>query len=120
MNQKTFDNVDAGDLTKQFEKKKSLNCKPIKYYFEDVATEFFKRYPLEPQQFAAGKVKSEAVSMCLGLPNCNYLEPIELVDCNKTCGVDLILTFEKSIKLNDTNDQCLDGDKWISCLNRLN
>lgn len=74
------------------------------------------RYPIVPRHFAAGLIKSQAANRCIGMPNFDYTDPIELVSCarvhnNHKQGLDFILTLERSIKYNDTNDQCLDADK---------
>lgn len=104
--------IDAGDLSKQFELKKKLNCKPFKYFLENVATEMLKYYPLEPQYFARGSIQNLSKKLCLGLARRFDATPI-LTKCsndlkNPLRGSDFSLTFEKSIKFNDTNDQCFD------------
>lgn len=109
--QKRYDNIDPGDLTAQFEKKKSLNCKPFKYYIDVVAPDMLIRYPIVPQHFATGTIKSESTSKCLGMPRRRYDDPIELIDCSQKGGNDFILTLERSLKFNDTNDQCLNSAK---------
>lgn len=108
---KRFAKVDAGDLSKLFKKKKSLNCKPFKYFLDVVAPDMLEHYPIVPKQFASGAIKSMATDRCIGIPNYKYTDPIELVDCGLDHGVDFILTMERSIKVNDTNDQCLDATK---------
>jgi polypeptide N-acetylgalactosaminyltransferase len=109
--QKRYDKIDPGDLTAQFEKKKSLNCKPFKHYIDVVAPDMLMRYPIDPQHFAAGSIQSQSTLKCLGMPKSNYDDPIGLVDCTKSGGNDFILTLEKSFKYNDTNDQCLNSKK---------
>lgn len=106
--------IDAGDLTKQFELKKRLNCKPFKYFLDNIATEMLLRYPLEPQYFAAGSLQSLSSKKCMALTRFKYHEVPSLVDCNYDLtkplkDSDFILTFEKSIRFNDTNDQCFDS-----------
>ncbi|CRK95802.1 CLUMA_CG009258, isoform A [Clunio marinus] len=102
-----YKNLDPGDLTEQFKKKKSLNCKPFQYYLDEVAPEILKFYPITPQNFAAGKIQSIARNLCLGLVKRSYKKPVELFNCNQTTGLDFLFTFEESIKYNDTSDQCL-------------
>lgn len=106
-----YEKIDAGDLTKQLAKKKSLNCKPYKYYVEVVAPDMLLYYPIQPYHFAAGSIKTHATSRCVGMPDYSYQTSIALVDCSRTRGIDFILTLEKGIKYNDTNDQCLNADK---------
>lgn len=105
-----FAKADVGDLTEQFARKESLNCKPFKYFLDRVAPDMLMRFPIEPIYFASGKIESEAVNSngmkrCVGLPNHTYWEPVGLVDC-KISGNEVALTLEKSIRYNDTNDQC--------------
>lgn len=113
---KRYRNVDAGNLTAQFAKKKSLNCKPFKYYLDVVAPEILQLYPLVPNNFASGTIKSQADPRCFGFPTGKY-ETVGLMDCNHRGGNDFILTLEKSIKYNDTNDQCFDssGMMFMNC-----
>jgi hypothetical protein len=76
-----------------------------------VAPDMLERYPINPMQFASGKIISETNSMCIGTMKHNYDEPIGLVNCSRSHGTDFILTMERSIKVNDTNDQCLDSHR---------
>jgi polypeptide N-acetylgalactosaminyltransferase len=108
--------IDAGDLTKQFELKERLKCKPFKYFLDNIATEMLIRYPLEPQYYATGSLQSQESMKCMVLTESKYREVPSLVECNsdlaKPAGdSDFVLTFEKSIKFNDTNDQCLNSEK---------
>lgn len=107
---KRYEAVDAGDLTEQFKLKEKLKCKPFKYFLDNIATEMLERYPLEPQYFATGSIQLQSTTTCIGQSQYK----IFLTECNKNISVpnpgsDFILTFEKSIKFNDTNDQCFSG-----------
>ncbi|KAG5678098.1 hypothetical protein PVAND_007800 [Polypedilum vanderplanki] len=109
--------IDAGDLSKQFELKKKLKCKPFKYFLDVVAPEMLERYPLQPQYFAAGSIQNQGLNLCISIAHLakSYYKPLLLLDCsndlkNPIKGSDFILTFERSIKHNDTNDQCLNGN----------
>lgn len=106
-----YRNLDAGDLTKQFEKKKSLKCKPFKHYLEVVAPDMLLYYPIVPTHFAAGHIKTLATSRCIGMPDNMFKIPLALVNCNKTSGVNFTLTLDKSIRYNDENDQCFESDR---------
>lgn len=115
-NPERYEKVDAGDLSEQFALKKRLNCKPFKYFLDEIATEMLERYPLEPQYFATGSIQLQSSRTCLGLAVLKYEKNPILVKCNENVkmppfGSDFILTFEKSIKLNDTNDQCFNSEK---------
>ena len=44
-NPKHWSSVDAGDLSYMMNVKKKLNCKPFKYFLEEVAPDMLDRYP---------------------------------------------------------------------------
>ncbi|CAL4118581.1 unnamed protein product, partial [Meganyctiphanes norvegica] len=47
--------VDAGDMSKELEIRKRLQCKPFKWFLENVAPDLVERYPpIEPPDFANG------------------------------------------------------------------
>lgn len=113
-----YGKIDAGDLTKQFELKKKLKCKPFKYFLDHVATEMLEKYPLEPKYFARSSIQNLLSKLCLALPSLHFHKTPILTRCNHDLsnpfkGSDFTLTFEKSIKYNDTNDQCFDSRKLI-------
>ncbi|KAG5668806.1 hypothetical protein PVAND_016730 [Polypedilum vanderplanki] len=116
--QKRYDSIDAGDLSERFELKKKLNCKPFKYFLDVVAPEMLQRFPLEPQYFASGSIQNQKLKQCVTFQKLSFILPLILANCSDDIkkpliGSDFILTFEKSIRFNDTNDQCLNGDKMI-------
>lgn len=116
--------IDPGDLTKQLEFKKRMNCKPFKYYLDNVATEMLERYPLEPVYVYGGSLQLQSNKLCLGLYNLQF-EPIpRLYPCsddpkNPKKGSYFMFTFLKTIKYNDYSDQCLDAAKanFLGCHN---
>lgn len=109
--QSRYDAVDIGDLTAQFELKERLKCKPYKHFVEVVAPDMLIRYPLVPQHFAAGTIKSESTGKCLG----RVKNLMSIIDCTQTLATDFILSLEKSLKYNDTNDQCLNCNDMTFC-----
>ena len=111
-----YSNTDTGDLTAMFEQKKSLNCKPFKYFLDVVAPEILVYYPIEPTCFASGTIKANAdpQSRCLGRTETSE---VVLVSCNKSQENDFKLTLERSIRFNDPSDQCFDAFdlKFANC-----
>lgn len=107
---KRYEKAEVGDLTKQFAKKESLNCKPFKYFLERVAPDMLVRFPVENIYFAQGKIENlgsiEGHAKCFGLTNRDYSKEVSLVDCDEKNRGAFTLTLEKSIRYNDTNDQC--------------
>lgn len=107
---KRYNKLDAGDLSKQHKLKKHLNCKPFKYFLDVVAPEMLKYFPIEPWYFASGSIQSLSKSdLCIGTPLKDIRSRLLLVNCSKSN--DFMLTHERSIKHNDTNDQCIDSNR---------
>jgi len=56
-NPEHWHNIDAGDMSYMKGIKKKLNCKPFKYFLEEVAPDMLDKYPpIEPPAFASGRV----------------------------------------------------------------
>lgn len=52
-----YRNLDIGDISRQLALKKYLQCKPFSYYFDKIAPDSLKRFPLEEYvNFASGTV----------------------------------------------------------------
>lgn len=108
--------LDAGDLTKPLALKKRLNCKPFKYFLDEVATEISERYPpWDIGDFAKGAITSKAdTDLCISFLYKKFEDPLELTICseNKThpyMNQDFIFTWNRFIKYNDINWQCIDA-----------
>lgn len=57
-NPNRWDSVEFGDVSYMLNLKKKLNCKPFKYFLEEVAPDMLDRYPpVEPPAFASGGVR---------------------------------------------------------------
>ena len=113
---KRYRNVDAGDLTKAFELKKKLNCKPFQYFLETVAPEICERYTPESWgNFASGSIISDAKpSLCITFMFRTYEEPLELTDCSSNLVYPgwshfFIFTWNRFIKYNDASWKCIDS-----------
>lgn len=53
-----YPNLDAGDLTKQKAIREKLQCKPFKWFMEEIAFDLPKKYPpVEPPDFAWGTIR---------------------------------------------------------------
>lgn len=113
--------ADVGDLTQQLAKKKSLNCKPFKYFLERVAPDMVLRYPVENVYFAQGMIQNlgsdEGHQRCFGLTHQSYSQEVSLLECSKKFGTQFTFTLEKSIRYNDSNDQCFksNGLSFSNC-----
>lgn len=54
-----YEKIDAGDLTKQFEIKERLKCKPFSWFIKEIAPDLVEKYPpVDLPDFASGIVQS--------------------------------------------------------------
>lgn len=60
-----YSQIDAGNLTAQKALRKRLQCKPFKWYLENVAFDLVKRFPLEEPSFAYGGIKNLGTNLCV-------------------------------------------------------
>ncbi|XP_049297213.1 N-acetylgalactosaminyltransferase 6-like isoform X1 [Anopheles funestus] len=80
--------IDAGDLSKMKQLRKTLNCKPFRWFMNEVAPDLIDHYPpIEPEDFASGAVQNEAfVNLCVEESDSTVEKRIVLSLCvnNKT------------------------------------
>ncbi|XP_062712553.1 N-acetylgalactosaminyltransferase 6 [Aedes albopictus] len=110
-----FDKTDAGDLTKQKALREKLQCKPFKWFLEEIAPDLLVRYPLrDPKPFASGRVRSLGnPKFCLDSMNHKAKEPIGVFNCaaNKTHPQSnqlFTLTYFRDIRVSSV-EKCLDA-----------
>lgn len=108
-------NLDAGDLSKAFEIKKQLKCKPFKYYMEEIAPDLAERYPpFEKPHFASGAIYSERnPGRCVTYVGPTPASRLKLTDCsqNLTRPAEtqyFEFTWHRFIKYGQKNPQCID------------
>lgn len=112
-------NIDAGDLTFAKKVKERLNCKPFKYFLENIAPEMFTRYYYQldyPGYFATGVVSSDASpEYCLDFMG-NYSVDVQLFKCSGQGGLNrpssnqnFRLTWHHKIRLTYKED-CLQNN----------
>lgn len=51
-----YNHIDAGDISEQLKVKEKLQCKPFKYFLEEVAPDMLERYPYNELVFGMGAV----------------------------------------------------------------
>lgn len=78
-----YSNTDAGDLTAQKAVRDRLQCKPFKWFIENVAFDLVEKYPpIEPPDFANGAVWSIASpNLCIDTLNHGENQPVGLYSC---------------------------------------
>lgn len=80
----TYYNLDPGDLTKAFEVKKRLQCKPFKYYLEVIAPDLVEHFPpFDKPVFASGAISSVLdPSKCITYVGPEPASPMKLRQCS--------------------------------------
>lgn len=59
-------NIDTGDLKKQIDIRKNLNCHPFKWFMENVASDMINYYPpVIPEPYAHGEIRSLETNLCI-------------------------------------------------------
>lgn len=109
-----YASIDAGDLTAQRAVRERLNCKPFKWFIEEVAPDLLEKYPpVEPPAYASGVVQSGAYPhFCLDTMSRANEEPVGLYYCadNKThphSNQYWQLSFSRDLRHYD-GESCLD------------
>lgn len=78
-----YANIDAGDLTKQKAIRDKLQCKPFKWFMEEIAFDLPKKYPpVEPPDFAWGTIRSIShPNLCADTLSHGNNQPVGLYAC---------------------------------------
>lgn len=119
-------NVDPGDLTQAKLVKKSLNCKPFKYFLDQVAPDMAERYSFyDPGVFASGAIQSMADrGICIG-KNQSDQSKLGLFKCDQNLASpktsqNFELSWHRHIKMNNHKDgyNCIKDGKleFSDCL----
>ncbi|KAF0772537.1 N-acetylgalactosaminyltransferase 6-like [Aphis craccivora] len=99
--------IDTGDITKQKNIRKNLNCKPFKWFMHEVAFDLVEKYPpIEPPDVFKGKIRTfTAPELCLDATSENLLNLKECTD-NDNENQKFLLSWRNDIKTR--NNMCLD------------
>lgn len=105
-----YSKIDPGDLTAQKAIREKLECKPFKWFIENVAPDLIEMYPtIEPADYASGIIQNvEHPHYCIDLLNLMNNNSIGVWECAKNrthpySNQKFILTAYKDIRNGDRN-----------------
>uniref|UniRef100_A0A1B6CII9 Polypeptide N-acetylgalactosaminyltransferase n=1 Tax=Clastoptera arizonana TaxID=38151 RepID=A0A1B6CII9_9HEMI len=77
--------LNAGDLTKQKALREKLQCKPFRWFMEEIAFDLVKKYPpIEPPDYARGEIRNNVANdLCIDTQFKGADDPFGLVECIK-------------------------------------
>lgn len=109
-----YANIDAGDLTKQKAIREKLQCKPFKWFMEEVAFDLPKKYPpIEPPDYAWGTIQSSShPSLCADTLGRGNNKPVGLYSCAENhsrphLNQFFVLSWHKDIRVHGST-KCWD------------
>ncbi len=113
-NEERYAKIDAGDLTKQFDFKKRMNCKPFQYYLDHVATRMLELNPLLPKSKFSGNLRWSKSDLCFGMNEMKFNKVAILISCsddpeNPKEASNFVLTTQNEIRVNTYQQKCLDA-----------
>ncbi|XP_030384088.1 N-acetylgalactosaminyltransferase 4 [Scaptodrosophila lebanonensis] len=109
----TYDNIDAGDVTKQRAVRERLQCKSFDWYMTNVAFDFLKKFPpVEPPSYASGAIKHLASGYCIDTMNHGSNNAVGLYPCAENLthpqhNQHWVLSSDRELRQLDRSD-CLD------------
>lgn len=94
-----YSKLDAGDLTKQKALRKRLQCRPFKWFMENVAPDLIENYPLDEPSFAYGGIKNLGTNLCADTMSKNGIDPLGVYSCAESLQYPyLTQTFSLTLK----------------------
>lgn len=106
-----YRDLNPGDLTEQKALRKKLQCKPFKWFMENVAFDLPKKYPpVEPPDLATGRVRSVVANdLCVDTDHKTESKKFGISTCNPSNSEQLFkLTWRNDIRLEKRKTLCWD------------
>lgn len=108
------DNLDAGDLTEQKAVRERLQCKPFKWFMENIAFDLIKKYPpRDPPDFASGAIQSVAhPTLCIDQMGQDQGGAMGVYPCasnlqHPQMSQFWVLSYRKDLRIKNS-EKCLD------------
>ncbi|ROT71654.1 hypothetical protein C7M84_010013 [Penaeus vannamei] len=95
-----YRNIDPGDLSEQKAIREKLQCRPFRWFMEEVAPDLVKVYPpVEPPDFASGRIQSIVDSnLCVDTRYKRHGDRFGLQECGHGGEQSFHLTWHKDIR----------------------
>ena len=85
--------LEIGDISAQIAVREKLQCKPFKFFMEEVAYDLVKKFPLPPKNKVCGEFINNKHSVCLDVRGANFGQPIGVGGCHHYLGSQVNDTF---------------------------
>jgi polypeptide N-acetylgalactosaminyltransferase len=86
--------LNFGDVSEQKKVRDKLQCKPFKWFMENVAYDLVKKFPLPPKNKVWGECVNKKHSVCLDTRGAQFGQPIGVGGCHHYLGSQVIFLID--------------------------